>query len=347
MIKAYQYINTVHSQLHEYVMAFFLKIESDTNGFRDELFDPEFLVVVNHHPNILKKRFESIYTHVSSLSLTDRKFFCQRVIESNQIERICRGEYRPEVFFSNPTGINKTLKDLFLALYNQVLDGKNFQELIKSCLRDHFDQFCNANKDITLCPICGIGELKKSQDKHRDQYDHYLPKSLYPFSSVNFHNLVLCCIECNSFSAKGNKDTIAVSTGRIFFPYDNTHKGITLEVTVKEDNSDIEKIDWQLTFTNPDNKDREIESWKIIYSIEDRYQGHIKARIKNWYKHYFEYMKKPGIAHSCIEFRKQCYIDFLEGDENLFLNFIKKPALEGLFFGSNIAQAEIEALNYQ
>lgn len=346
MIRAYRYIDTVHSRLHEYVLGFFRKIEADTDGFRDDLFEPNFLPIVKRHRIILMARFKMIYEHVSSLSQADRQVFCQRVIESNQIEIICRGEYRPLAFASNSTGIDKIMKNLFLDLYNQVLDGEPFRKNAHTTLREHFNTFCDANEDITLCPMCGIGELKKSQDLTRDQYDHYLPKSLYPLSSINFHNLVLCCKECNSFDAKGEKDTIAVSTGKLFYPYDDNHEGISLVVSVIRDNGDIDKIDLELTFTSPDDKNDEIESWKNIYSIEARYQGYIKARIKKWYEYYRDFIRSPQSAHLDISDRKSLCMLSLELSERLGLSFISKPTLDGLLSGSNIMQAEIEALDY-
>lgn len=346
MIRAYQYIDTAHSKLHEYVMAYFVKIETDTNGFRDELFEPEFLPIVKSHYKILKSRFKEIYEYVSSLPTTDRHLFCQRIILSNQIEKICRGEYKPEAFISKSTDIDVTLKKLFLALYEQVLDGAPFRNYSKTTLRDHFNQFCELNIEITLCPTCGIGELKKSQDKIRDQYDHYLPKSLYPFSSINFYNLVPCCMECNSLGIKGDKDTIAISTGKIFFPYDDNHKEISLAINIKHDNSQFENIEWEIIFNSPDNKKDEIESWKTIYSIEDRYQGYIKARAKKWYEHYYEYINSVKLSGEDISVAKYYYMKFLEKDKSLGLNFIRKPVLDGFLSGSNIEQAKIEAMKY-
>jgi len=346
MIRAYKYVDTIHSRLNEYVLAFFRKIEVDTNGFRDDLFEPDFLPIVRRHRKILAERFKILYKHVSSLSAAERQSFCQRVIQSNHIEIICRGEYRPEAIADKPTGINKIMKDLFLDLYNQVLDGEPFRDNAHTTLRDHFNQFSNANKDITLCPICGIGELKKSQDEFRDQYDHFLPKSLYPFSSINFYNLVPCCIDCNSLAIKGDRDTIAISTGKLFFPYDDSHKGISLVVRVRYDNPETEKIDWELIFSSPDNKNDEIESWKTIYSIEERYQGYISARITKWYKHYFSYIISSKLSQLDYSTKKACYMEVFEQDETLGLSYIRKPALFALLTGSNTVQAEIEAQQY-
>jgi hypothetical protein len=346
MIKKYRYIETVHGNLHEYVLAFFHKIQTDTNAFNDELFEAEFRPIVKRHPKILEKRLKIIYEYISGLAPTDRQAFCQRVIDSNQIKQICNGEYKPIKFDNKATGIDKILKNLFRDLYQQVLDGDPFRELNNTTLREHFNQFCDANADITLCPICGIGELKKSQDITRDQYDHYLPKALYPFSSINFSNLVPCCKECNSFDAKGEKDTIEVSTGKFFFPYDDNHKGISLVVSVREDNSEIEKIDLELSFSNPDNKNDEIDSWKTIYAIENRYRGYIGARIGKWYKYYFEYIGSPKLSHLDISSRKQSCMLSLEINESLGLEFIRKPVIDALLSGSNIVQAQIQALEY-
>ncbi|PGS67596.1 hypothetical protein [Bacillus thuringiensis] len=346
MIRAYKYIETVHSKLHEYVIAFFIRIETDTGVFRNELFEPEFIPIVNRHRTILKNRFRIIYEHVSSLSLDDRRSFCQKIIESNQIEKICRGEFKPEAFVDNPTGIDLILKELFLALYNRVLDGNAFRENANTTLRAHFNQFSDTNADITLCPNCGIGELKKSQDKIRDQYDHYLPKTLYPFSSINFRNLVPCCRECNSLEVKGNKDIIALSTGKLFFPYDDSFEGLSLCVHVKHDNPEIEKIDWEFIFNCSDNRSDEIESWKTIYSIEERYQGYIQARIKKWYKAYYEVMTDPKTSDYNMSEKEMIFNLTLQAFQEQGLIFIVKPALDGLFEGSNIVQAEIEARKY-
>ena len=42
-------------------------------------------------------------------------------------------------------GFKKLIRDFFLALYNQVLDGNPFNELFSTTLRDHFDNFSKLN----------------------------------------------------------------------------------------------------------------------------------------------------------------------------------------------------------
>jgi len=346
MIKSYKYIETVHSKLHDFIIAFFNRIEFETGNFDDSFFDAEFIEIVNRHPKILKQRCRRIYEKIKKWDQYLKTQLCNQIRDSNEIEKICQGYYVPQTIDSDAIGLNKLLRQLFLDLYKQVLDGDGYRAKYNTTLRDHFNVFSKRNEDVTLCPICGIGELKKHQDETRDQYDHYLPKSLYPFSSVNFKNLVPSCKECNSFDAKGEKDTVAVSTGKFFYPYDESHKGITLDINVATDDIDIENMAWDISFFNSDEKNEEIESWKNIYDIESRYRGFIKGRIVKWYRHYWDFMNGKSLAHLSYGDRKLTYITFLETDESLGLNFIRKPALDGFISGSVLARAELEAKQY-
>ncbi len=348
MIKNYKYLETaIQLRLHKFVLDFFNRIESETGIFDDSFFSPDFLVIANRHPRILKKRCIGIYNVIKTWNQTDRTNLCIRIRESNNIENICKGNYNPLVIDSHAKGIYLQIRNLFLDLYNQVLNGNGFNETYKTTLRTHFDDFSKLNNEITLCPICGIGELKKHTDDIRDQYDHYLPKALYPFSSINFKNLVPICRECNSLDVKGETDIIRVSTNnKLFFVYDVNHKGINVEFRILNDNTNPNNIIWEIIYTNPDGNYDEIESWKTIYKIESRYVGFINARIEKWYSHYWEFMYSGRISRLDEATKKECYQAFLEIDEKKELSFIRKPALEGFLTGSTLSQAAIEAKYY-
>jgi hypothetical protein len=348
MIRNYKYLDTaVQLRLHEFIIAFFNRIEFETAVFDDSFFGVDFLEIADRHPQILKQQCIAIYNHIKNWNQVDKTNLCSLIRDSNEIQNICEGNYAPPTLDRHSTGLNKLLRDLFLDLYNQVLDGDGFREKYTTTLRTHFDDFSKLNSDITLCPICGIGELKKHTDLSRDQYDHYLPKSLYPFSSVNFKNLVPICIDCNSPTVKGSKDVVAVSTNqRLFFLYDSTHRGITVTFLITVDNINPENIQWQISFTNPDNKNDEIESWKTIYNIDGRYKGFVNARIEKWYRHYWEFINDSDLAHLSVDDRKLTCFKSYEKDESLQLNFIRKPALTGFLNGSTLSQAAIEAKHY-
>jgi len=346
MIKSYRFHISCHRMLHEHVMAFFDRIECETGDFDDSLFEADFLAIVKRHPKILKKRLKDIYEDLKDWKQDSRSALCELIRKSNNIELICSGGYQPPTIGADETGIFKLLRDMFLDLYNQVLDGNGFNDKYKTTLRAHFDGFSALNDEITSCPICGIGVLKKQDDKSRDQYDHYLPKALYPFSAVNFENLVPCCKECNSFDAKGEQDTIEVSSSRFFFPYDHEHKGIHLEVTLVDDDVDIANTEWELNFSNPDGKVEEIQSWRDLYKIDDRFLGYIKGTIKKWYKSYYAVISNSDFAHLDAETRKSIAMAQLKADEKLGLDYVRRPALEAFLDGSVLAQAEIEARSF-
>lgn len=348
MIQNYKYESTsVQLKLQELILSFFDRIENETGDFNESFFGADLLEIAKRHPVILKKPCIDIYEIIKTWDQVERSDFCKKIRDSNNIENICKGNYTPVRIGRTASGLWKILRDLFINLYNQVLDGEAFDEKYTTSLRNHFDAFSKLNSSITLCPICGIGELKKHQDVTRDQYDHYLPKAIYPLSSVNFKNLVPICKECNSFDVKGEKDIISISSNKkLFYLFDETHKGITVAFKIILDHRNIENIQWAIEYNNPDNKVDEIISWKNIYSIEARYQGYVKGRITKWYGHYWEYMNKASLAHFSDVDRKTAYEVFLELDEEHHLNFIRRPALNGFLSGSLLAQADIQAKLY-
>ncbi len=347
MLKNYKYVDYVHCRLHEFIIAFFKRIEFETKPFDISFFESDFQEIVNRHRTILKNRFKQIYEKIQLWTQTQRSQFITQIVESNDIENICNGAFTPLNVSQIHPDIRVLVKDLFDDLYNQVLDGKPFKKEFNTNLRKHFEEFRDQNKEITLCPICGIGELKTKFDKTRDQYDHYLPISIYPLSSVNFKNLVPICKECNSLDVKAHKDIInLVSNGKLFYIYDTSHKGISINLKIAKDDSKIENIQWQINFSNPDGKIDEIKSWQVIYDIDNRYIGFITGRIEGWYKSYWQY-KNSSILNFMNDSQKDIsYFTSLEIDNENFLNFLRLPSLNTFITGSILLKAEIEMKNY-
>lgn len=348
MIRNFKYLDTaVQLRLHESVIDFFNRIEFERGIFQNSFFNYTLSYLAVRHPKIVKLRCELIYNAIRFWTLAERTELFNLIRESNSIENICSGNYSPKKLEKKTKGVYGVLRGLFIDLYEQVLDGDGFRDLYSTTLRSHFDDFSKLNSEITLCPVCGIGELKKHTDISRDQYDHYLPKAIYPLSSVNFKNLVPVCKECNSFDAKGETDVVAVSTNRkMFFLFDDTHQGISVSFQILVDDINPNKIQWLITYTNPQGKNDEVESWKTIYKIESRYVGFVNARVEKWYRHYWEFINDLDLSHLSLADRQLTCFKSYEKDESLQLNFIRKPALEGFLAGSTLAQAAIEAQYY-
>lgn len=320
MIKTYKYINTPHSKLHEFVMAFFNRIEFETGVFDNSFYVKEFYdELVIHHPKILGKRFKDIYAITKNLTQAARTKFCKAIRDSNEIQSICDGKSIPLKAASIPAAVMPLVQDLFISLYEDVIKGKYFIAKYGS-LKDHYHTVRKDKaNDFEFCPACGLVEMKNADDKKKDQHDHYLPKDVYPYSSVNFKNLVPICIDCNSIEVKSNKDILKYS-GLVFYPFDDKHKGIDIEVSIKNDDpNDISKIQWDIQYSNKDGKKPEIKAWKEIYNIEDRHQTHVTGNIRKWYELYDKTITDKDVLAEIPEYekRKKGYLNQLKNRKEL------------------------------
>lgn len=75
---------------------------------------------------------------------------------------------------------------------------------------------------LKICPYCGRQHINIAKfPGYRDSkpnIDHFLPKSLYPFLSISFRNLVPCCCVCNEMANKGDYDPLKPDIG-LYNPY--------------------------------------------------------------------------------------------------------------------------------
>jgi hypothetical protein len=187
------------------------------------------------------------------------------------------------------------------------------------------------------CPFCGISKVLGRYHTKREAYDHYLPKGLYPFNSINFRNLVPACHHCNS-SYKLSQDPAFIpkdpvrktSRRKIFYPYSAaSHK---IEITIdlsKPKIANFEPSDIQLTF-GPSAIEEEIESWKDIYSIEERFKA--ECCDPDGSKYWLE-----EVRHECDKYKVAPEVAIANrrqvSERNPFAdsNFLRVAFLEGCF----------------
>lgn len=283
MIESYSYVETQHHCLHNGILTFFERIEFEHEEFSDELFEEKFLKVAKRHKSLVYGRLKRIYTSILGWSQEDRSKLINQIRDSNRIEEICSGYVSPTVIDDRAKGVYKDIRELFIDLYEKILDGKILREEWGIRLKEHYDYFREKNSRITICPLCGINHLKMQYSKARDPYDHYLPKSLYPFSSVNFRNLVPTCTDCNSIQVKGNKDIVQLANGGAFFyPFDSEFSGIKIVCELVLDENKLKNTKWNIKYISDMGYREHIKTWKKIYSIDTRHKEHIRPRIEDW-----------------------------------------------------------------
>lgn len=135
---------------------------------------------------------------------------------------------------------------------------------------------------VGKCPFCGIIDVKGIYHSKREAYDHFLPKGIYPFNSINFYNLAPACHECNSsYKLAQNplyntKNPLLAATGgrrKSFYPYQTTQYKIQIAITLTcQDWTQIQPDDIQLQ-TEPNALREELDTWLDLYGIEERYKA--------------------------------------------------------------------------
>jgi hypothetical protein len=224
------------------------------------------------------EHLESIYKKFSSLTPAQVTQFQQWFRDNNDVESVCAADPASNVVRYkdiaplHPT-LYKQVASFFRGLYDKSL--LNLAPLRNKIgkIDDHSKAFFEVNA-IGKCPFCGLSDLKGIHHTRREAYDHYLPKFRYPFNSINFRNLAPACHECNS-TYKLSKDPVQNALGRrkAFYPFSTSPHRIDLKVTLRH--ADIEKLtpaDIDLAF-GPANIAEQIETWKNVYGIEERYRG--------------------------------------------------------------------------
>lgn len=280
---------------------------------------------------------ESIYSLFAILPRKDIKQFKRWYQGNNNIPKVCANDpathlVRYTDIPSQHEALSNNLATFFKGLYDNV-DIAALKKKIGS-IDEHYKAFMVENT-VGKCPFCGISDMLGANHTPREAYDHYLPKKIYPFNSINFRNLVPACHHCNS-SYKTSKDPAftpkdpvrAIHRRKVFYPYATS--GHNIEVTIdisKPDVDHLERTDIQLAF-GPPTINEEIETWKDVYGIDERYKAKCCSESdgKFWLMQVLDEWKEDG--RSPADYMKALTRNTAK---NPFAdsNFLKKAFLEG------------------
>ncbi len=182
---------------------------------------------------------KKIYSKCKNLPRKDIKILSRAVLANNCIEELCRAKYAP-VLYSDLEAIDRELSDTIKSfctnLYKHVMPSATFIKIFGSIAQYYKTLAGNGH----ACHFCGMDSIISQYEKNRSALDHYFAKSLYPFTSVNFHNLVPACEKCNT-TYKRDKNilflkppkkykTVLGARVKAFYPFCNDTPNIDIAV---------------------------------------------------------------------------------------------------------------------
>ncbi|WP_417528381.1 HNH endonuclease [Marinomonas shanghaiensis] len=279
------------------------------------------------------KEIKAIYALFEPLNAEQINQFTRWYEANNEIERVCNNDPSTQLaryadIALNHADLADKLGTFFKNLYSQSLLKLADLKAKIGDINDHYNNAFLKSNSTGKCPFCGIDDIKGKNHSYREAYDHYLPKKLYPFNSINFHNLAPACHECNS-TYKLSKDPAQNHLGRrkAFYPYAIATQSIEVKVDLLQ--SDIAKLsptDINLTF-GPTVVNEQIETWKDVYGIEERYKAKLcgESDGKYWLTQVLDEWKEDGreplqfLSALTRQTQNKPYAE---------CNFLKKPFLD-------------------
>lgn len=101
---------------------------------------------------------------------------------------------------------------------------KEFERLYKNFTKRNFGGQWAEKIGVKICPYCNRNYIfTLSVSRVRPQYDHFFPKSLYPYLALSMYNLIPCCAICNSAKLDFNTYDSSLSEENFIYPFSDSY----------------------------------------------------------------------------------------------------------------------------
>jgi len=213
------------------------------------------------HNDTLKKIFKSSDNKLfEKIILADRDEIKKYISQYKDFLQTNGYEFKSIEKLQKENKRKKIFKDL-LALHNYYT---SFSKIWNNQIVDAVD--------TRTCLYCNreyiINYTANSETKTTAELDHFYPRSLYPFLSISFFNLIPSCKTCNS-KLKGDKDTFQEE---ILYPYEENLNDNT-KFRIKIENVDFlnDKTKFQLLI---DEQNKKAKDSIELFKLKDLYSEH-------------------------------------------------------------------------
>lgn len=350
MLFAYTYVPHQMEKMQNFIDFIFFEIWSEAPNMGQ--FDPTLFAAkpeLQELMSVFQKKetagavlfyglVHEIYDLFKKLSTAEIDQLKQWYEGNNDLEKVCANDPAAVIIrYTDLKTFNNTLHDklseFFKGLYSQTLLNLKALKQIIGEIDDHYKKFTEQNVEGT-CPFCGISPLFGKDHSKREAYDHYLPKALYPFNSINFKNLIPACNSCNS-SYKTSRDPAYLAKDpaghanrrKFFYPFQEDKT--TIQISFSITTADILALkvgDIDLEFGPPLLRE-ELDTWRDVYGIDERYKAKVvnKNSAKYWITQILDEGKPHGVSPDIL---MKIMKSSAEKSPFADTNFLKIPFLE-------------------
>lgn len=255
--------------------------KADENSFDSKLNDDlKKIIGYSYYKGVtFKSEIERIYNIFKHIDEPLRKNIIEAFNQAVQIDQLCNKSIKAILLSELHETVANDIKPLFKWCYEDLLEKKR----ILGDKLQYYKELIRYNK-FKYCPCCGLIEFESDDDDNevREAYDHYLPKSEFPFASVSFKNLVPLCYKCNSDRKKAKNP---IENDRIaYYPFsDNPDSHFVAIQTIFQLELDEEKklilIDLEIILGGDENKSK---TWDWLFDIKNQYARKIKKSSKTF-----------------------------------------------------------------
>ncbi|WP_108063329.1 hypothetical protein [Poseidonibacter lekithochrous] len=310
--------------------------KADTNPWKSKTSNKKLKKLLHYSikGESFEDKIEKIYNIFKLLSDDEKAKIKRAWKRNNDIEKLCNNDFEPIPLDDLNHVVKKHIKPFFNWCYTYILDQKE----TSGNKLEYYKELILINK-FESCPCCGITDFELEDSDYREAFDHYLPKSEYPFASVNFSNLVPLCYKCNS-DRKSTKNPIQ-NNNKAFYPFSNSDDHEIIIEIIIDPNKDLDKLetkDIKIILKHKEGKNIEIKTWNRLFDIEKRYNSKIKKYSRQMLKKIKRRHRSNKQIRKNIKYKKTItiMIEEYKDDFDKEKNFLKVPLLKDIKKRSDI-----------